>query len=257
MANKGLKIIMWDIETGFNVATIFSLFQRGGMLPTDSILQERYIICAAWKEFGAKKVESVSVLDNPKRFKKSVVDDYHVVKTLHKVLSEADAIVAHYGDAFDIKYFNTRCVFHGLEPVHDLIQIDTYKIAKGKFLFNSNRLDYLGKMLGVGQKIKTNSELWLKCLNGSKTAIKEMLKYNKQDVNLLEKVYIKLAPYVPAKLNRNILDNNACPLCGSTNLEERGKRYTRTRQYQRYHCLDCGHWSQSCRSDEDIKAEIK
>src|SRR5262245_46864045 len=94
------KIVLWDVETTHNLMAVFRLLNHD-MLPFDNILQERYIVSAAWKELGAKKVEAVSTLDDPKRFKKDHNDDYFVVKTLHDVLSKADVIVAHNGDAYD------------------------------------------------------------------------------------------------------------------------------------------------------------
>lgn len=239
------KILIWDIETSHTLAAIFSLFKDN--TTADSIIQEWYIICAAWKWFGDKKVEAVSVLDDPKRFDKNPNDDYYVVKTLHDVLSQADAIVHHYGDNFDIKKLNTRLVHYGFDPLPPIIQIDTYKICKSKFKFMSNRLDYVGKYLGVGGKMRTEPGLWLRCLQGQKQAVKDMVAYNKQDVELLEKVYVKLAPFAPTKLNMNHFygddDEPVCPKCGGSHLQSRGYRYSVLSKFRRYQCQECGTWS--------------
>ena len=237
-----MKVIIWDIETCFNIAAIFGLFED--RTSPSNILKERYVICVAWKELNEKKTHAVSVLDDMPRFLKDPNDDYYVVKRIHEVLSGADAIVAHYGDAFDIKMFNSRVIYHKLPPLPNLIQIDTYKLAKSKFKFNSNKLDYLGTYLGVGKKMSTTPGLWMKCLQGNQSAIKEMVKYNKQDVDLLEDVYKILAPYTPNKINRALISNtHVCPLCESSNLHKRGFTYTKTATWQRYNCTDCGHWS--------------
>jgi hypothetical protein len=64
-------------------------------------------------------VHGVSVLDNPRRYQRNMHDDFHVVKALHKVLSKADVIVAHNGDAYDIKFFQDvhwRTACRGCRP---------------------------------------------------------------------------------------------------------------------------------------------
>src|SRR3990167_1203831 len=101
-------------------------------------------------------VHSGSVLDDPKRYKANPHDDTHVVKTLHKVLATADVIVHHNGDYFDKRYIDTRALVHGLPPLPPTPSIDTYKVAKSKFLLNSHKLDYIGKLLKVGAKIPTS-----------------------------------------------------------------------------------------------------
>lgn len=244
MKNNKPRVLFYDIETSHNVAAIFDLFSEH--TGHDSILQEKYIICFAFKWQGSKKVQAVSVLDDPARFAKNPNDDYHVIKSLHDILSTADAIVAHYGDKFDIKVFNSRAVYHGLPPLPPIHQIDTHKMARKKFKFNCNRLDYLGKYFKLGSKIKTDITLWLRCLRGEKKAIQEMVHYNKGDVDLLEKIYYKLAPYVSNGLNANLFTDAKdalCPYCGSDHLQHRGFRYTKTRKYKRMQCQDCGSWS--------------
>lgn len=238
------KILVWDIETSHTLAAIFSLFKDNTR--HSDIIQEWYIICAAWKWLGDKDTQSVSVLDDPKRFAKNPNDDYHVVKVLHDILSQADAIVHHYGDNFDIKKLNTRLIHYGFDPLPPIVQIDTYKICKSKFKFMSNRLDYVGHYLGVGGKMDTTPGLWLECLRGVKRAVRDMVAYNKQDVELLEKVYVKLAPFAPTKLNMNHFygddEDPVCRLCASSHLQKRGFRYSTVSKFQRYQCQECGAW---------------
>jgi hypothetical protein len=233
------KILVWDLETGFNKAAIFSLFSK--WTPPSNILQERYIICGGYKELDSDKTHCISVIDDITRFGNDPADDKYVVEKLHAVLSSADVLIAHYGDSYDIKYFNTRALFHGLPPLPNVITIDTLKIAKNKFMFNSKKLDYLGQFLGCGKKIETNNQLWHDCLNGDVGAVQKMNEYNIQDVDLLEEVYKKLAPYAPAKMNYNIFNRDACPSCGSININKKGFVFTRVNKYQGYLCKSCGH----------------
>ena len=235
------RILFWDIETSLQTATIFQLAHNDWINP-DALVSERHMICASWKWAGEKKVYAVSTLDDPKRYAKDCHDDLHVVRTLHEVLSEADVIVHHNGDSFDKRYLDTRILQLGLKPLPPMTSIDTYKVAKSKFMFNSNKLDYIGKYLGLGEKIKTTPGLWMKVLNGDKAAVKEMVTYNKQDVILLEAVFNKLQPYCANHINRELFGGIGCPRCGSTDIQSRGTHKAITKIYQRFCCNECSGW---------------
>jgi hypothetical protein len=64
----------------------------------------------------------------------------------------------------------------------------------------------------------TRSGLWLDVLKGNKQAVRDMLKYNKQDVELLEAVFEKLRPYIKT----TVTDRGNCTNCGSTKLKRNG-----------------------------------
>lgn len=234
------RILLWDVETTHNIVATFNLYED--YVPHDNILQERYVVCAAWKWLGEKKIHAVSVLDDPKRFKRSPHDDYHVIKTLHDTLSTADAIVAHNGDRYDSKFTEARMLKHGLPPLPPVTKIDTLKEAKSRFLFNSNRLDYLSKFLGSKGKKDTPKGLWLKVLAGDPKAIRTMVEYNKHDIVELEFVFTKLQPFMATHINRQLLGADGCPRCGSSKVQSRGVHKALTRSYPRFQCQACGGW---------------
>lgn len=243
------KILFWDIETSHNIVATFQLKTR--YIQPENILQERHLICAAWKWLGDKKVSAVSLLDNPALYALDPHSDLYILEELHKVLSEADVIVAHNGDKFDIRFVETRMIMHGLPPLPPIASIDTLKVARKRFLFNANKLDYLGKVLGVGRKKSTGGgALWLDILAGKEEAIKKMVSYNKQDVKLLEKVYLKLLPYIDGPLLKLTGEVDACPRCGEKRLQSRGVHRTVSRVYQRMHCQGCGGWSRKIRAEK-------
>lgn len=254
--SNGPRIILWDIETTQNVVGVFRLGGNEWIQP-DNILQERYVVCAAWKELGEDKVHAVSVLDDPKLYKKNPHNDLHVLKTLHKVLSEADVIVHHNGDQFDIKYTEARMLIHGLSPLPPITKIDTKKVAKDRFLFNANNLNYLGKILGVGQKTHTELSLWLRVLAGDRKAVKEMVEYNKQDVLLLEEVFKKLQPYVANHINRQLYGGSGCPRCGSNHVQSRGVHRAISQVYRRFQCQACGGWFRELKADRSKSATTR
>jgi hypothetical protein len=143
--------------------------------------------------------------------------------------------------------FNARAIFYGLTPLPPVTQVDTYKIAKSRFKFNSNRLDYLGQYLGVGRKIKTDGALWDGCMMGNIKALRDMERYNKQDVLLLERVFIKLYPYTRMRINLGAIKpghnpHERCGHCGGANMDYKGTQLLRTRFHEFYQCEDCGAW---------------
>lgn len=242
-----MKVLFYDIETTHNVVAQFDL--KDQYTPHTNILQERYIVTACWKWLGERTVHSVSVLDDPKLYAKDPHNDYHVVKTLHAVLSEADCIVAHNGDAFDKRYIETRVLYHGLPALPPIASIDTYKVAKARFRFNSNRLDYLGKFLGFGGKKSTPHGLWLDVLRGDRRAVKIMVDYNKRDVTLLEAIFLKLRAYIPNHLNRELFGKAGCPRCGSKKIQSRGVHRAISRVYRRWQCQSCAGWFKSTKAE--------
>ena len=259
MKKHPVKILMWDIETSYNQTLTFGLIKQ--FIPIDNITTERHLYSVAYKWYGEKKIHTISILDDPKRFKKDIHDDYYVISEFRKVIEQADAQVAHFGDAFDVKMFNARLCFHGLKPLPKMKSLDTCKLAKKYFRFNSNKLDYLAHHLcGIG-KTDNPKNLWIDCFNGDIKAIKWMVKYNKQDVVILEAVFEKLMPFMKdSPLNMNMFLKGArCanPICGSTDIEWRGYNYTKTGKFRRFVCKKCHSWSDERRCVPNNSPEIK
>src|SRR3972149_7901725 len=237
--NTKPKILFWDLETSPNVVTSWGLFV-GGMLSPNNIVQERTIICGSWKWAGRKGTGSVCVHSS------APADDRTVVQELCNIIRQADAVVAHNGDKFDLRWLNARAVYYGFPPLPAVIQIDTLKIAKAKFKFNSNKLEYLATYLKVGKKIKTEFDLWKRCMAGDVKALLKMVRYNRRDIVILERVYKRLVPFVPAKVNAQLFgDRPACPSCGKQTMQSRGFSYTVAHKYRRFHrtATGCGHWT--------------
>jgi hypothetical protein len=164
-------------------------------------------------------------------------------------LEEADVVVAHNGVDFDMKVINSRFLFHGIKPPAPYKVVDTKREAKKVARFNSNKLDDLGGLLGEGKKIKTDFDLWLGCINGDKASWNKMVKYNKQDVLLLEKVYMRLRPWMNSHPNLALTNPKAkCGKCGSAHIQWRGTAVTTTRSYARFQCQDCGGWGRATKA---------
>ena len=238
--NKEPKILIWDIETSYSVVKTFSLFKP--MINPSQIISDWYIICGAWKFLDEKETHSIGCTKSG--LKKG--DDKRVVKALCKAIQEADIIIGHNGDKFDLKKLRARVIRYGLPPINHIKTIDTLKVAKREFNFTSNRLDYIGRFLGVGSKMINEPGLWDKVMAGDMAALSRMVEYNERDVTLLEDVYLKMRPHISNHPNVNVFtDNqviNPCPNCGSCKTIKNGKRPAMkvSKVFQKRACLDCG-----------------
>jgi DNA polymerase III epsilon subunit-like protein len=156
----------------------------------------------------------------------------------------AGGYAMHNCNAFDFKKINTRFIANGMPPVSPFKPIDTLKIARRYFAFNSNKLDDLGEFLGLGRKLHhEGKELWRKCMAGDEKAWRVMRRYNKQDVILLEKVYLELLPWMKEHPNLGMYnDELVCPKCGSDDIQMRGYAMNQTTKYRRFMCNNCGGW---------------
>jgi len=239
------RVLFYDIETGPNLGYVYGKYEQDVL----EFEHEWELLSFAFKWMGERAITA---------YGQDSMTEGELVEELHAVIDEADVVIAHNGDRFDQKMANAKFVEYGLDPPSPYRSIDTLKVAKRYFRFNSNRLDDLGDKLGVGRKLKVGGfAVWRACLNNDPKAWKKMLAYNKQDVRLLENVYYKLRPWMDNHPAMNILMDveDGCPKCGSEDLHKRGTRkVNKTTTVQRYQCQDCGGWCQSRKSERsDVK----
>lgn len=193
--------------------------------------------------FAAKTPEGIVVkglIDYP-HYEEDRENDRAIVQDLWQILNDADVIIAHNGDKFDIPKINARLVAHELPPPKPFQTVDTCKLARKYFRFDSNKLDDIAHYLGLGRKLPTNFALWRGCMQGDEAAWKQMKQYNRQDIILLEKVYFKLRAWANNHPNVN-QGEQACPKCGSKHTVKQGYKYTLLRKKQQYQCRACHGW---------------
>jgi hypothetical protein len=250
---KKLKVLLYDIENTPNIGYVWGKWEQNVV----EFLEESYLLCFSYKWKGDKTTKVVSQLDF--KNKKNYREDYLIVKRLHELFEEADILVAHNGNSFDYKVANMYFLRHGLPPINERKLVDTKLMAKSKFRFNSNKLDDLGNYLGLGRKINTGGfELWTGCMKWDIPSWKLMIRYNRQDVDLLEKVYDKLLPW--CKHPTVVTTLRGCRICGSNKLEYRGWSYLdsgKTKK-RRFKCKECGRWGLGdCEKVTALEVEIK
>ena len=232
-----MKILLLDIETSPNTAHVWGLWQQN--VSINQLMESSYVLCYAAKWLN----EDDMFFDSVQKSKPKAM-----LKGIHGLLNEADAVVHYNGTKFDIPTLNKEFLLHRFNPPSPYKQIDTKLVAKRYFKFDSNKLDDLGDYLKIGRKMNTGGfGLWKGCMKGDKKSWRIMKDYNKQDVILLEKVYLAMLPYMDNHPNLALMQDKkiACPNCGSDNIVSGGFRISRVCKYRRWKCNDCGSWHQS------------
>ena len=227
---KKPKLLFFDIET-----TNFS----ADLSP---------ILCIGYKWEGTRRAKCLSLWDY-KDFGRSrfSLSDKSLCEDFRKIIDEADAIIGHYSDRFDIPFVNSRFLLHNIPPIRGIAQVDTWKLARYNVKLTSNRLKNIGKFLDVKEKKGDNGgwATWLDIVSRipkySNPAQRKMVKYCKQDVLALESIFEELRPFAKNLPNCNLWSvGQVCHSCGSFSLQGWGYRYTNLTRYRRYRCTECG-----------------
>lgn len=242
--DNGPNILIFDIETAPSKVYTFGRYKQ--YINEDFVIEEGFMLsfCATWYESGSMASYALPYYED--HYQSSPTSDEKLVRDLHKVLSEADIIVAHYVKGFDWKVAQTRFLYYGLPQIPDIKLVDTVDIAKANFKFPNNKLDTIARYLGVGQKLPhSGASLWRGCLDGDEDSWKTMVDYNTVDVEVLEKVYTKLRAYDKRHPNVSLYyrdDKLRCTVCGSEDLSHTDKKaYSGLSEWNILLCNGCNH----------------
>lgn len=244
------KILSLDLET-------FPMLYYSWR-PWDSraleVLEYSIIISFSAKWLNGKHVTKAICDYNTRNPEKSLIQDLWVM------INEADIVVAHNGKAFDFGRMNSAFLKFKLPPPSPVQKVDTLKVAREVFGFDSNSLENLVQFLGLGEKMATGGyDLWKQCRAGDPKAWAKMKKYNAHDVTLLERVYLTMRPWMSNHPNLNLYaKNECCPKCGgpSTKIQSRGDYQAKTRLYNRYQCRTCFGWLKEVKAIKGFKSRF-
>lgn len=244
------RILILDIETAPNIAYVWGAWKQN--IGQKQWLEKGHVMSFAAKWLGD---DEIMYIENRKS------NDKHIITVLYDLLDQADIVVAHNGQRFDLPVILGRGVVHGLTPPSPYFIVDTFQTARKELRIVSNSLANLCEELGLTKKEDHKKfpgfELWLECLRGNDEAWDEMRDYNIADVVSLEELYLRLRPYM--KNHPNVVRSNEevrCAKCGSSNIQYRGYYYTRAGLcYRRFVCLDCGGWGRVRFSERDRAPE--
>jgi hypothetical protein len=251
-----IKLLLYDIENAYLIGASWDVWETNII----EVLQPPYILSVSWKWLGEKETHFLGLPDFHGYRKYKPEDEEKLVTAFHKIMEQADFLCGHNSNSFDFKKLNAAFLKYQLPPIKPVKMIDTLKAARQIAKFPSNKLDDLGSALGLGRKLAhTGKHLWTACMNGDRNAWKLMKAYNIQDTILLEKLYLRLRPFITNHPNTNILSRApiACPKCGSTNLWKRGYNYTLTSEAQRFQCRECFGWCMGKPEKLALKVQVR
>ncbi len=213
------RFLIFDIETAPSLAWMWQQW-KGDIVATE---QDWHMLCFAYKWFGEDEVHFKSLPDR-KSWRPDSPDDKYLARELWKLFDEADVVLAHNGDKFDIPKVQARFLYHRLGPTSTFQSIDTVKLYRKHFSLYSNSLNEIARYLGLEQKVAhVGFKLWRACMAGDPEAWEQMRVYNTRDVEVLEAAYLEVQPWVNrTKPNPNFNfahfaeeGANVCPACGA------------------------------------------
>lgn len=251
---KKEKVVFWDLETLPVPEEIYKRIPSLGAWPGRTLkAQLQTVMCFAYK-INDEPTKCINVWD----LSDDIHDDSALIAQAYDILYDADEMVTHNGQSFDLKHLNTGLIRWGMPPLPKIQHVDTKLVAKRGLSLYSNSLDDVAKFLGVGQKIHWNDKwaAWVDfAMKRDDKKLRELMtRYAKVDVDVLSAVYKKLRPFMTTNVNRNqFSDRPVCPACGSSHIQKNGFRRTKTAAFQRYLCQDCGTSSFSNEKTQKIR----
>jgi DNA polymerase elongation subunit (family B) len=235
------KILLLDIETSPNIVYSWGLFNQN--ISIQQVIEPTKVLSWAAKWYGHPDTMFASLKQRK---------PLQMIGKIHKLLDEADVVVHYNGKSFDIKHLQREFLEYGFAPPSPFKQVDLLTTARSQFKFLSNKLQYILGALELGEKADTGGfATWIGCLKGDAEAWEKMKKYNIQDVTEMEKLYVKLLPWIKGHPNVALYqaDKQVCTNCGSEDFQKRGYHTANTYRYAKYCCNTCRKWFRGVKSD--------
>jgi len=237
---KPVRLLFYDIETAPKTSYLWDM-KVNGWVGTHMLLSDVFILSYATKWSDNSKPQSGVLTPSEARGQ----DDSRIVKSLSHLVKQADYVVAHNGDSFDLPILNARMAANNLGSFGHVQTIDTLKMSRSAFGkgIASHSLDFLAGFFGFDGKHSTTFSLWDQSYRGHGPSLKQMAAYNRQDVILLEQVFHALKPYaknLPRLVDAGEYRQEHCTSCGSDERKKDGYHRTKVNTFQRYRCLSCG-----------------
>lgn len=252
-------IAIYDIELSPIRMWCYSRWQANALW----VDQEQYLMSFAFKWYGTSKIHYYDLRDQT-TYSVDRKHDKQLTKALYDMWQMSDILVAYNGAKFDQRVAKMQFARHGLipKPVRD---IDPLKIARKEFKFSSNSMRQVAIELGVAPKLDVPlGHLTQQIIeHDDKQAWKEFKKYNIQDVETLEAIWIKIRPYATTHVTISAYgDYDGCPRCGKSDaLIRYGFKYTNSYKYQEWHCNPkkggCGHYPRTRVSEQSLGSDVK
>lgn len=232
---SNIRILTIDIEWRPMMSYTWGIWDQN--IGLTQIVDDGGLLCFAAKWMGEKEILFWSEKDGHQT----------MVQAAHDLLSAADIVVTYNGDKYDIKKLNGEFMLAKMPPPKPFRSIDLVKSNKARFDLPSRKLDYLVQRSGVGAKVPHNGfELWTGCMAGDPAAWALMEKYNRGDVIVTERAYLRILPWITNAPHLGMYmptEGFVCPHCGAKKLTRDGETHTNVQSYALYSCGNCGGWS--------------
>lgn len=230
------NILILDIEWRPVKAYVWRAWDEN--INPEQIIEDGGLLCVGCKWVGGK-TEVFSEWEHGHK---------DMLAAIHDRMSYADCIIGFNSDKYDLPKLDGEFLKHGFPPRPPCTSIDLIKTIK-KMGFFRNSLAFIGPFLGVGAKMEHEGfALWKKVMDGDPSAQKRMSKYCAQDVDMTDKLYLRIRSHIRNHPNMGQTGSDQCPSCGGNHHQSRGTRRTRTYKIQRLACQDCGHWFDGART---------
>jgi len=233
------RVVSFDIETSPIIAYTWGPKWETNLI---EVIEQSQVMSYSAKWLRGKHI--TRGWPHYRGYRRGILNDRRIVEDIWKLLDSADILIVQNGKQFDVRVMNARFVFYGLRPPSPYKVVDTKTEAKKYLRLPSNGLNDICDYFGIGRKVGHEGfSLWKGCMDGDRKAWKRMLRYNKHDVLLTEKLYLLLLPWIQSHPNVGMYKGEiVCPKCGSDRIQARGLIVTKTIKYRRIHCQNCGGW---------------
>lgn len=253
-----MKLLNLDIENLPAVRFDWDI-RKPSTASLNQVLSPQRIVCMAyqWIELTARQ----GLVPGPMKFtaewKAGGAPKF--AANVHKLLSEADAVVSYNGAKFDVPKLNGFTTQHGFSASPAPVHVDLFRTVR-KLGLMSSKLDHaLEVFLGLSKMDTGGFELWRGVYFGEKWARDKMEAYNRVDVErvtqlmefFLGRGFDLGIPHLGLFEGTGTPEEPSCPTCGRTEFMIRqGVRLTKKGIYQRWQCTDDGRWSSSGRATD-------
>lgn len=232
------RVVVLDVERvpGVFTADFWDMnAYKNRRLDPDTVTEWPRTICAAWQWYHADRIEFSAEWHKDGR--------EGFLSTVWDVFDQAEVVVGHAMQRFDVKALNTEWRDAGYRPPSTYKVVDTLAEARKHFLDESAKLDALCKRLGLDAKTDTYSVATARAaVAGDKAAQSKLRAYNRGDITASLALYDALRGWIPSHPHVGQLDEETrrCNQCGSDDLEANGTYLAVQIRYKRYRCRHCG-----------------
>ena len=125
--------------------------------------------------------------------------DKNLVQDCITDMKNFDVLITYNGTRFDFPFLRTRALKNKLNfPKYmDLMHKDAYYMAKGRLRLHRKSMEVVAYSLGIPGKTHVIGDKWINAtIRHDQKCLNEILEHCKDDVRVLEKVYLELKDYV-------------------------------------------------------------